>query len=556
MCPQCGTVYKGKSFDEAWKNPVHGSIAVNLERAAILAHLYPEDHRYPDYVRRTFLYYADHYLSYEVYGEHAGRGRIFPQCLAESLFVMDMEFILRMAGDLHLFTEEELLRIKEGFFRPAGELLLAQISVIHNIHVWMNGAVAAAAHVLQDRQWLELALDGPFGLLQQMEKGITEEGFWYEISPTYHFYTLTALMGAAWIARANGRDLFGNSLLAKMLQVPLELVYDNGELPAYNDSWYGRTLYQYAGIYEQAGNIYPEMAAALPRIYNGCHTGSYGHMTALGYLMPTPDSGYARHSTAALLFGPAELPEHRDIDYPSRVFPSTGIGILENRRMRAGLKFTRSCGGHEHFDKLSLDLFAGGVPVSPDLGTSGYGIAMTQLWHKAPASHNTVIVNGMRQNACGAELLHWGGDSIRACTKEAYPGVLLMRSLELADWGLTDHFTVECPEEAVLDWVFHCQGRLIGVVCEGNAQELDPAVPFEQGNGYDQIKELHTVRLDESWSISWQTPAGVLTLQVEAEKGTQVFTGRGFGPSGWDLGMLIIRRSAVKSVYRCRFLLP
>jgi hypothetical protein len=555
-CPSCDKIYTEERFHQAWKNTVHGSIVTNLERAAVLANLYPEESIYSEYIRHTVLFYAEHYKDYEVYGEHAGLGKIFPQCLAEAIFVISIERTLRMVKDLHLFSDSELVRIAEGLFRPAGELLKSQINKIHNIHVWMIGAVASAAHILKEQEWLDFAIDGQFGWLNQIEQGVTEDGLWFEISSTYHFYTLSALLSTAWIAKENGRDLFSHPKLKKMLLVPMEIVYDNGEFPAYNDCWYGIKLSRYAGIYEQLGGVYEEAEAVLPRLYVDAEPDSCGHMTELGNMFPTPASTFARHSIAALLYGVPELPDCGRLKLSSRIYPSSGIGILENEHIRAGLKFTNACGGHDHYDKLSIDICTGGKPISVDLGTSGYGIDRTHLWNKAPLSHNMVIVNAQKQKACSAELVSWEKNRISVRAGQAYEGAVLSRTLVLSEQTLMDTFEVECNQESVIDWVFHCEGELGHPSIEAGRLEMSPAPSFEQGNGYDQLADLQSTMVDSNWRLTWKTSTGTLTLLVDSESGTQVYTGYGYGVHELrDLGMVIVRRKSDKTTFTCQFIM-
>lgn len=553
-CASCGEIYSGEPYDGAWRKFIHGSIVLNMERAAILANLYPENKSYAEYIRKYILFYAQNYPMYKIHGQHAGKGKVFPQCLTEAIFIIDIERIIRMVSGLKLFSLQELNVVGENLFRPAVELLKPQISSIHNIHAWMNGAVAAAANFLEDRKLMEFAIDGEFGWLNQVERGVTEDGFWYEVSPTYHYYTVSALLSLAWVALENGRNLFVHPRFRKMFDAPLMIAYPNGELPAYNDSWYGRRLSDNSPIYEQLSGIYPDMANILPVFYSESQTGLCGHISNIPNQYFTPATTFSRNSTAALLFGPPTLSGGDFIVKGSRAFKGTGIGILENDRLRAGLKFSNHGGGHDHYDKLAIDVYAFNEQISADFGTSGYGTPLTRKWSRTSTAHNMVVINHETQKAGNAKLLYLDEGKIAAQTCEAYPGKLLKRTLELIEDGFSDCFEVISGEEAIIDWVFHCKGDIKASGPDGKELPMQEKAAFVQENGYDQILELKEAVVDSNWSMEWCTPGWQLSLDFEGVQGTQVFKGRCYGASGLEqLGIVIVRRQAAGTVFKSRF---
>lgn len=557
LCTSCGEIYTGSPYDGTWRKFVHGSIVVNLERAAILANLYPQNKQYGVYIKKTIMFYAENYHLYEIHGKNAGKGKVFPQCLTEAIFVIDIERTLRMVRELELFSSEDRLIIGEKFFRPAVELLKPQISEIHNIHAWMDGAIAAAANFLQDEELMKFAIDGEYGWLNQVEKGVTEDGLWYEISPTtYHFYTVSALLSLAWIALENGRNLFLTIKFKKMLISPVLLAYKNEELPAYNDSWYGQTLKGVSPIYEQCSHQYPDLTSILAGLYLQGESKHCAHLSCIPNQYHTPVTGFIRNSVGALLFGASSLPDAGNTVKGSRVFMDTGISILENERLRAGMKFTKHGGGHDHYDKLGIDIYAFDEQISADFGTSGYGLELTQKWNRTSVAHNLVVINGEKQKASNAKLIHWDDKSVTAETTQAYPNKLLRRTLELEENGFTDCFEVLSDEESVMDWIFHCKGNLDAFLPDGSRLPFEELVPFMETNGYDQIVDLHEVTVDCNWTAMWCMPTGTLKLDFEGSDGTQVIMGKCYGINGLErLGIVIVRRKGRGTVFKSRFTL-
>lgn len=549
-CPSCGRIYSGEPYDGAWRKMVHGAIVTNVERAAILANLYPREKKYGEYVKNTILYYAENYHKYEVHGKNAGKGKVFPQCLSEAIFVVSIERTLRFVSRLNLFSNDELELIGEKFFRQAAALLKPQIGQIHNIHAWMDAAVAACGYFLNDKYFLNFAIDGEYGWLNQVGQGVSEDGLWYEISPTYHFYTISALLSLAWVAAEAGRDLFSTPKFKKMATIPVEIAYENGEMPAYNDCWCGINISDYTDIYEQFSYIYNDCVFknVLAECYSKNTTKGCLHLHSLPNPLPTPATIYPRNSVAALLFGSSIPSEHVSVRKQSRLFKSTGIGILENENIRVELKFNPHGGGHDHYDKLAIDVFAGGELISGDLGTSGYGIDITQKWNRTSAAHNLVVINGKRQQPCGAELVLWGENEVSIKTDTAYTGVSLKRTLKLEEMGFLDSFEVKCQEESMMDWIFHCKGEIVSDF------PFEEAKSFYEVNGYDQIMDLKELITDKMWSVRWKMPNGILKLNFEGAEQTHVFMGRCFGRNGLErLGIVIVRRNAKSTCFQAKF---
>src|SRR6476659_7519602 len=87
----------------------------------------------------------------------------------------------------------------------------------------------------------------------------------------------------------------------------------------------------------------------------------------------------------------------------SRVLDGYGQAILNNKKDSVGLSmFYGWRAGHGHFDRLHIDTFVAGAPVTPDLG---YPDAMNDYvkgiytWSKNTISHNTVTVDARKQTA-------------------------------------------------------------------------------------------------------------------------------------------------------------
>ncbi|MER3406630.1 MAG: heparinase II/III family protein, partial [Chloroflexota bacterium] len=283
---------------------------------------------------------------------------------------------------------DERRQIEDGLLHPVAAHLLGQrFRRVHNIECWHLAALASLGVVLADQACVEAALDEQYGFTAQLEGGVLADGWWWEGSPAYHFYTLQALLTLALALRRVLPQVLEHPRLRAMLDAPAELARADLSLPALNDCWFGvsapRELARRAALYETAWTLWhdPAHAALLARLYA---------------------AGEPRRSTEALLFGPDILPAPAPSPPATRLFEASGYAVLRYGTAVTDerwllLKFGPHGGGHGHPDKLSLDLHAFGKRLSPDLGTPGYGIPLNRTWYRHTLSHNTVLLDGLPQ---------------------------------------------------------------------------------------------------------------------------------------------------------------
>jgi len=543
VCPECHKTYTGWPYDGSWCKIMHSAIVSNIERAAILAHIPNSDEKYKKYIYDNILFYANNYDKYDVYGKHAGKGKVFPQVLSEAIFVIAIERILRMSADLNIFSESEYDTIAKLFFKPALDLIRPQIRLIHNIHAWMQSAVAACANFLGDKDLLNEAIYGEYGWINQLEKGTTEEGIWYEISPTYHYYTLEALLSLTWVALENDINLFEHPTLKKMVLNYIKLAYPNGIFPSFNDGWFGQNIFSKCDIYEQLAIFEPSIEPLLSWMYENMKPLPYRHLNSLfGY--GTSATGYSRASLAALVYGSANLPKAEPPARKSFLFKDTGIAVLQNDDVRVTLKFTGDGGGHDHNDKNSVEVYAYDKLISYDVGTTGYGIPFTREWSRTPIAHNMVCINGQPQKRSKAKVLSYDEKNVCAQANDAYEGVCLERSISLNENGFNDVYRVKCDKESQIDWIFHCKGEIKTDLPLMNRE------PFKEENGYDQLFDLKYTNLDNEFTVSFLYEGCRLDMHFEGAKDTEVIIGKCFGIDKTDiLSFIMLRRQGKETVF-------
>src|SRR5687767_3176961 len=399
-CPTCDRVFTGELLDAAWISTRQNELVDGL-RAAALAWLVTGEQPYLDHATALLETYAVNYESYPVHGVNAGKGRLMGQSLDEAVWSIPAAWAYDAVREA--LTPEARERIERGLFRPLAAHLHTQVMQrIHNIGCWILAGISTIAAVLDDDTLLTPVFNSQWGIERQLLEGTLEDGWWWEGSPAYHYYTVTAILSLVTGLRRFRPEVIQLPRLRAMLDTPPTIARAGLSLPALNDCWYMETepgaLARRAPVYEIAHALWgdPTHAAVLGRFYA---------------------SGVERVSHEALLFGPDAL----TVGAPASIAPSTAPSAPAVLQVPSGyavfrrpepdvwllFKFGPHGGGHGHPDKLALDYHAFGQRLSADLGTPGYGIPLNRTWYRHTLAHNTVLLDGESQPPATGELLYF-----------------------------------------------------------------------------------------------------------------------------------------------------
>ena len=126
-------------------------------------------------------------------------------------------------------------------------------------------------------------------------------------------------------------------------------------------------------------------------------------------------------------------------------------------------------GGHGHFDKLNLMLYANGREWLLDPGRLAYNFPEYKTWVKETVAHNTVTLGGQSQRATTGKLLFLQqGNGFSACgaqSEGAYAGARLTRFLLLTPDFLA---AVQEKQRAILAFyapLLRSGGKLVYATC-------------------------------------------------------------------------------------------
>lgn len=329
--------------------------------------------------------YARVYKSYEPHGgipcNHPGKA--FAQAITDADFVRG----LAVAYDTldAALTKEQKERIRDGLFFPAADFLMEQrTNQLHNHEVIINSAIAAIGVLFGREDYIDFALNGKYGIYYQLDHGILEDGFWFEGSVGYHFFTLSNLFDYGKFARHTPYSTLSHPGYLRMLHMTLKLLQPDGNYPCINDMFPAQAELEHYGVMEFAYAYYRD-----PLLLKTLHLFYKSH---------------PRDSLEAFFYGVDKLPPEPDPAIPLAPKENyhdengSGITILRGEQQRYLLIKHGPYGGeHDHFDCLGISFLSHGQRIAPDMGITGYRARMHYQYYKNTATHNTVSIDGSNQ---------------------------------------------------------------------------------------------------------------------------------------------------------------
>ncbi|MGG1556097.1 heparinase II/III domain-containing protein [Paenibacillus ferrarius] len=485
-CPTCGKVYTGEPYDDAWTSLVHVEIGKAVAHLGLLYVAQPE-RTILAWLKDKLTAYADHYETYQVHGDipYNGPGRLFAQTLDEAHWITDLALGFAVIQE-HL-TQEEAQHIQQGLLEPCARFLISyKEEQIHNHAVLITSAIGMLGILLENEEIILAGLDGEYGLLDQLNRGVLEDGLWYEGNVQYHFYAFQSLLHFAMLAEGTPWDIWPNQAVKAMFDYPPYMLLPSGAMPTLNDTGPYSHIGTYAPNYEIAYAIYGD------ELYRSYLLTTYGLTGAV-----KANAWATRDSIYALMYG-QNLSSGRNtkesVDLIAEMqttqsFIGSGLTKMTNNAgWHVLIKHSRFGGEHDHMDRLGLSIVCGKTPLLTDPGTTAYGIPAHYGWFKHTLAHNTVSIAGKDQPPRDGELVQlrtepwgywvesavdWCGDDYRMkgriilpeelkpWSQEAYEGVRIRRITLLADTHLLDVVEVQVPSLREVLLANHFSGRLV-----------------------------------------------------------------------------------------------
>ena len=425
-CSNCGENVSGDSYRDAWVYLYRFDYVTRLFNVAVC----PENTEAIAFLTRFFDFYARNYSSFPVHGEKVGKGKIMAQSLDEAVFGIHMLRALFYCREY--ISPQKIKEWEEQLFMPMADFLIPQGGSIHNISVWIQCCIGMIGLVFDKKDLVDLAVRGEYGLVRQLQQGLTDDFLWREGSLHYHYYTLEALTFFCELYRTVSPKSEMLLMMKEMYRVPLKFSSDGYSLPSLNDGWYPLTLSSYG--------IQIIMAASI-----------------------TNDAGLESQVDMIRKHTP-ELFEDPEVivleDRPNRsiqVCLNDHLGII-HAPFQMLLKSGSLVPTHSHRDCLSVTI----EPFSCDLGTPGYGSSINKSWYRNSLSHNTISIDGTQKIDSSKSVVRSIDGGLQAeVVPTPHNGILhFSRTLYIRDNEIVDKTVVKTNCEHVFDWTFHCDGKL------------------------------------------------------------------------------------------------
>lgn len=465
-CEVCGKEYKGELYDGVWVYFYRNNAILTAWKSAFL---YKATHekKYLEHVKTIIGFYAQNYTNFQIHNKERetfdnyeemkwGCGRILPQGLNESIIAIRMIQALEIVKD---DLEPDFINFTYGMFHEMFLLLRPQVNQIHNIRCWNNSAIGVIGLFFNDEEMLNYVFKGEYNICRQIHEGITPDGFWFEGSIHYNFFTLEGLTVLLLFAQIYNYD-FGieeKKVIENMFINAYHYAFSNQYLPNPNDGWPSINLKTYSYIYHTATKIYGEDSVVgnlLKNIENNANPRTTLPLSKPYYVGEIP-------LERILLNTDIDLQHYTKVVAMTKNFAYSNFAMLRNQKTNVFIKYGLNSPSHAHPDIMNIEVIHGDDRISRDISNAGYEATLCKQWHRKTLAHNTVIVNGKDIISTGrGDCLAYTTSSITTRNVDVYPGVTYQRSVEVLQNGLNDKFNVWCRKVSTMDYVFHLEANV------------------------------------------------------------------------------------------------
>jgi hypothetical protein len=474
-----------------------------MERAARIYRL-TGDEEYADWAASQLDFYATHYLEWPAQRQGA---RLFWQSLTEGVNLITYAHTVRLLGD-HVQDKRRQFWL-DNFFKPEVKVLNGNFPEILNITCWLRSAAAQVGLIFNDETMWREAIDGPFGIRQQVAEGITSDYLWYEQSLGYNSFVVDALASLFETAGLYGRTAelsVEMSTIENLMLSTTYLRFPNGQLPTPSDT---------------KGKLFApdeELFAKLYRVFP----------TAIGLR-----SAARERSWNTLLAPPTEPPAvvSKLPAITSRNFDTSRMAVLKGGPWQVFFHYGQpSIKSHLQAEVLNFSAFYDDIDVTHDPGTVGYGSPLHRNYYITGPCHNVPLINGEGQEqppkgrrpdpfakTRAGDLIDFSPDppSVSAAHSVYRRDAKAQRTLSIEGDRLVDIVAVESTTDTPqkLGLVLHVQGkaRLPKEFKDDKSFALGRPKPFEYWTNVRQAKFENEVVIDADFGsvtirITFATP--------------------------------------------------
>lgn len=508
-CEICGKDYTDEVYDGVWTYFYRNEAILTAWKAAAL-YAYDKNPHYLDILMEIIGFYAKNYTKFVIHNKERDRflniddmkwgcGRIMPQGLNESIITIRMIQALEIVkNDL---PKSFLDEIYHSMFKEIFKLLKPQVNQIHNIRCWNNSAIAVMGFFFNDKEMIDFVFNGEYNIIRQIKEGVTKDGFWYEGSIHYNFFTLEGITPALLFSSIYNYDfdLDAKNIIRNMFISAYNYAFTNLYLPNPNDGWPSINLKTYSYIYSVAAKVFnsdKEIVNILKIILNN----KYPRTT-----LPLSKPYYINNEIAfeqLLLNTDMDIHNYSIIPQKTLNFSMSSFGMIRNENMNVFVKYGLNGPSHAHPDIINIEVMYEDGMISRDISNAGYISLLCNEWHRRSLAHNTVIMNGLDiTSRSPGKTLKYSKDHIICEALNVYDGVDEIREIKLLKNGFSDIVQIKSTNDGVFDYVFHLENDINLAISN---DFISSNLGFKE-NGYQYVKDV----------MKYNKKTDVLTLEAK-----------------------------------------
>ncbi len=508
-CEICGKDYTDEVYDGVWTYFYRNEAILTAWKAAAL-YAYDKNPHYLDILMEIIGFYAKNYTKFVIHNKERDRflniddmkwgcGRIMPQGLNESIITIRMIQALEIVkNDL---PKSFLDEIYHSMFKEIFKLLKPQVNQIHNIRCWNNSAIAVMGFFFNDKEMIDFVFNGEYNIIRQIKEGVTKDGFWYEGSIHYNFFTLEGITPALLFSSIYNYDfdLDAKNIIRNMFISAYNYAFTNLYLPNPNDGWPSINLKTYSYIYSVAAKVFnsdKEIVNILKIILNN----KYPRTT-----LPLSKPYYINNEIAfeqLLLNTDMDIHNYSIIPQKTLNFSMSSFGMIRNENMNVFVKYGLNGPSHAHPDIINIEVMYKDGMISRDISNAGYISLLCNEWHRRSLAHNTVIMNGLDiTSRSPGKTLKYSKDHIICEALNVYDGVDEIREIKLLKNGFSDIVQIKSTNDGVFDYVFHLENDINLAISN---DFISSNLGFKE-NGYQYVKDV----------MKYNKKTDVLTLEAK-----------------------------------------
>ena len=476
-----------------------------------------QDNKYAEYVRDVLLEYSRLYPTLDL---HPARkvnsqnpGKLFWQSLNESVWlvytIQAYDLIYESLSPIERETIEKNLLRPYVLFLSKGQP--STFNKVHNHGTWATAGVGMAGYVLNEPDWVEMALydlekSGQGGFMKQLDMLFSPDGYYTE-GPYYQRYALFPFITFAKAIDNNepARKIFNyrNDILYKAIDTTIQLSYN--------------------GLFFPINDAIKSKGIDTIELVHGV-TVAYGITDDPGYLDIAEQqdqiilSGDGLKVAVALDEGLQKPYVFKSIAYGDGSNGEQGALVIMRSQTKGKptilFKPTSQGLGHGHFDKLTWQFYDHGNEIVSDYGAArflnveakfgGRYLPENNSFAKQTVAHNTVVVNETSHfnnnlriaNKLAPKLNYFESNNFgtiaNANINTAYSGATLSRTIALIDLAKFDSaialdiFGVTAEKISTFDLPLYYQGQLIDTSFKLNTN-INRLQPIGTDNGYQHL---------------------------------------------------------------------